>query len=366
MNFFMPVRLYTGDSCIAEHSDAFRPFGKRCAVITGRQAAEKSGALQDVRNALEQCSVTPYVWNGVSQNPSVASCRDAGRFARENGADFILGIGGGSALDAAKAAAVFASNPLLEEDGFYRKDWTCAPLPILLVGTTSGTGSEVTKVSVLTDSRGRKHSIHDDRLYAAVAFGDSRYTRELSRTITLTTGVDVLAHASESYFSRKADEISRSFAVRAIRLLSEPLTAAADGESLSPAQRKQLYEASILGGLAINTTGTCFPHNVGYYLTESRGIPHGFASAIFLPDLLRLVGENDRTYADAFFAEIGRTEEELIGITGKCLPAENIFMTEEEILAALPRWENNSSVSNSRANVDTAILREILEQKFII
>ena len=378
MDYFMPTRLYSGADCISQHADAFCALGSSCAIVTGKHAAKASGALDDVTRALEAAGVTSCLWDGVTENPPVAACAEAGRFAATNNAQFIVGIGGGSALDAAKAVAVFAANPGLDEADFYAKDWANAPLPIALVGTTAGTGSEVTKVSVLTDSAHRKHSIHDDALYAAVAFGDSRHTHTCSLSTTLSCGVDVLAHATESYFSRKADDISRAFSVRAIRLAAGPLKLAGVGglhtaktlvdKLLSPSHREALYNASILGGLAINTTGTCFPHNVGYYLTETHGVPHGFASAVFLPAMLERVREEDPAYAAEFYEQIGLDEDAYTSlITDFCLPIEldNISMTPDEIEAALPRWENNGSVKNTRADVTTADIREILTSLFV-
>ncbi len=365
MNHFMPVRMFTSDHCIEKNKSLFPHFGRRCAVITGKSSAEKSGALTDVRGVLDACGILFRVYDGISQNPTVESCRQAGCFAHEFGADFIIGIGGGSALDAAKAAAVFAANPELDEDAFYQKAWKTAPLPIVLVGTTAGTGSEVTKVSVLTDNRGRKHSIHDDRIFATAAFGDPRYTMSLPRSVTLSTGIDVLSHCAESYFSKKADEISRAFAVRGIRLLYEPLLAAASGTEPDPEQRAQLYDASILGGLAICGTGTCFPHNVGYYLTETCGIPHGYASALFLPDLLALVREKDADYYARFLCETVIPESDLLRLISTCLPDHGICMTEEQILTVLPRWENNNSVLNTCCPVSTDEIRKVLEDKFL-
>ena len=364
MNHYMPVRLFTGEHCIGKSSALFSGFGSRCAIITGKHSAVKSGALSDVTQALEHLGIEYRVFDGISQNPSVASCKEAGVFAKSFSADFIIGIGGGSALDAAKAAAVFAANDGLDEDGFYRKDWTSDPLPILLVGTTAGTGSEVTKVSVLTDSKGRKHSIHDDRLFAAAAFGDPRYTMALPGSVTLSTGIDVLSHCAESYFSRKADEVSRAFSIRGIRLLFSPLSAAAAGEELNISQRTELYEASILGGLAICDTGTCFPHNVGYYLTERFGVPHGFASAMFFPAMLELVCEREAAYAARFFRELDISREQLLQLVSACLPEQELSLTEAEILSALPRWENNNSVRNTCCAVGTKEIRQILEKQF--
>ena len=365
MNYFMPTRLFTGTDCITQHADELRSLGTSCLIVTGRHAAKASGALDDVEHALADRGISHVVWDGVTENPPVASCIEAGRLGAKHGAQFVLGIGGGSALDAAKAVAVFVANPSLDEAGFYAKAWANSPVPIALVGTTAGTGSEVTKVSVLTDMAHRKHSIHDDRLFAAVAFGDSRHTSTCSPAVTLSCGVDVLAHAAESYFSRKADEISRAYAVRAIRLAMGPLSRAADGAQLDDAQRRQLYEASILGGLAINTTGTCFPHNMGYYLTENYGVPHGFACAVFLPEMLRRVRAYDTSYSDAFCAEIGASDVDLAQLASGCLPNYDIRMSEDEVLAALPRWKDNGSVKNTRADVTVDDVRTILEGLFV-
>lgn len=364
MNYFMPTRLFTGSDCIAQHSEVLRSLGESCLIVTERAAAEASGALADTTAVLASCDIAYVVWDGVTANPPVSSCMVAGRIAAENDAEFILGIGGGSSLDAAKAVSVFAANPTLNETGFYALKWEREPLPIALVGTTAGTGSEVTKVSVLTDAASRKHSIHDDRLYATVAFGDSRHTHSCPAPVTLSCGVDILAHATESYFSRKADQISRAFAVRAIRLAAMPLLDAATGEELDEDKRRDLYEASILGGLAINTTGTCFPHNVGYYLTENYGVPHGFASAVFLPAMLECVRRDDPSVAWPFYEQIGMGEEALVALIDTCLPDFDIHMTAEEIDAALPRWENNGSVQNTLADISVDHLRQMLMTMF--
>ena len=365
MKHYMPVRMISQDGAVEKNAGLFAGFGTRCALVTGKTSAVKSGALADVSGALDRSGISFCVYDGIEQNPSVKSCIAAGQTASAFGAEFIVGIGGGSPLDAAKAVAVFAANPGLDEERFYQKAWPNAPLPILLVGTTAGTGSEVTKVSVLTDSRGRKHSIHDDRLFAAAAFGDPKYLTSLSRPFTLSTGIDALSHCAESYFNRNADELSRAFAIRGIRLLYAPLLKAAKGGALEQADRAALYDASVLGGLAICGTGTCFPHNVGYYLTENYGASHGFASARFLPALLALVERKDPDCAGQFFRELGLSGDQLLRLIDLCLPENEIAMTEREIEDALPRWENNNSVRNTCCDVCVAEIREILRELFL-
>lgn len=365
MDYFMPARLHTGNDCVASHADELAALGSSCLVVTGGAAATASGALEEVERVLTSHGITSVVWEGVTENPPISSCIEAGQLGAQNNVQFVLGVGGGSSLDAAKAIAVFAANPTLDEAGFYGMAWEHDPLPIVCVGTTAGTGSEVTKVAVLTDERHRKHSIHDDRIYATLSFGDPRYTYSCPPAVTLSCGVDVIAHATESYFSRKADEITRAFSVRAIRLALGPLAEASGGARLSPGQRAQLYDASILGGLAINTTGTCFPHNVGYYLTENYHLAHGFASAVFEPAMLRLARAYDPAYAEAFYSEIGTDEQAFIGAIEACLPNTGIRMTEAEVDEALPRWKGNGSVANTRADVGLPEIRAALVELFV-
>ncbi len=364
MNYYMPTRLYCGSDCVRQHAKELYALGDCCLVVTEGQAAKASGALDDVSEVLSQGGVRRFVWEGVTPNPPVANCMEAGRRFASEGVRYVVGIGGGSALDAAKAVAVFAANPTLDEAGFYAFAWDVDPLPIVLVGTTAGTGSEVTKVSVLTDSVARKHSIHDDRLYATLSFGDSTYTHSCPSAVTLSCGVDVIAHATESYFSHKADEVSRAFAIRATMLAIDPLTHAMQGAELNDEQRRQLYEASILGGLAINTTGTCFPHNVGYYLTENYGVPHGFACAIFLPQMISCVRSFDEEYANAFFRQVGIDEESFCDLVRGCVPKYDITMTDAQIQQGLPRWENNGSVQNTRASVSVEDIHKMLLHLF--
>ena len=365
MEFYMPTRLLIGAGCVQKSGSYFEKLGKRCLLVTGGSAAIRSGALADVMATLEERGIAYTVFNRITPNPALSDCQEGGCVATEFGADFIVGIGGGSPLDAAKAISVFTANPNLQEGEFYSAEWQKPPLPVVLIGTTAGTGSEVTSVSVLTDSTGKKHSIHDTRLYAALALGDARYTLSLPRSVTLSTGIDAVAHCVESAFSKKADKLSRLFSVQGVRLAFPVLTAAAENRELTLEQREELYEASIFGGLAINRTGTVFPHNVGYYLTERYRISHGFASASLMPGLLEHVGQCAPDLAQSFYNDAGITEAGLRKLLHQCLPPFNVAATDEEILTALPRWHNNGSVQNTIGTVDDELIFTVLRTLLI-
>lgn len=362
MNFYMPVQVFAGKNAVKDHMpDLLKSFRGPVLLVTGASSAKKSGALDDVLAVLSEQNIKAVIYDGIRENPLLSSCMEAGRMAHDAGCDLIIGIGGGSPMDAAKSIAVYAAYPDLTEEEFYAKKWT-APLPVFEVGTTSGTGSEVTTVSVVTDSTGRKHSMSDPRLYPMASFGDPRYTMTLPLTVTLSTGADVIAHCMESFFNKKANEFSRAAAARGIRLLIEPLKKAENGEPLTLEDRSALYEASILGGLAICVTGTAFPHNVGYFLTERHGVPHGIACAVFLPRLMEHIRRNFPETADALYDAAGISEEDLKTLILGTLPALAFRLTEEEIEAELPRWENNRTVMSTLGGYTLDEIRVMLKE----
>lgn len=285
--FFLPTRWFFGDEAFTANAEALQPLGRRCLIVTGRTSAARSGALADATAALDRLGISYACFDGIGENPLLSACHAAGAAARSHGADFIFGIGGGSVLDAAKAIAIYASNPALAPAEIYRRVYDAPPLPVALIGTTAGTGSEVTGVSVLTnDATGRKKSISGPDCYAAVAFCDPKYTASMPRSVTVSTALDAFAHAVEGYFTPACDGIHLLFAQHAIPLLYQGLCALAACDDVPAALRMPLYDGAIHAGLVINACGTAFPHPLGYVLTEHYGIPHGMACAAFFPAFL--------------------------------------------------------------------------------
>ena len=353
MNFYMPVRIITGPGCICREAHRFTAFGKRALLVTGSNAARSSGALADVTAALESQKIAWCLFDGIRPNPTISSCQEAARQAIDFDAQFILGIGGGSALDAAKAVAVLAANPGMDQGGLYALNWPNKPLPIVCVGTTAGTGSEVTAVSVLTRADGTKKSITHDTLYPALSITDPAYTAGMSDYFTRSTAVDALAHCVESWFSRKANVISRGYAVQGVRILLPVLNKIAQQgcEALTADDRSALYHGSVYGGLAISVTGTLFPHTIGYPLTELFGVPHGIACAVFMPDLLAHIRACAPQLVSRFYRECGCTEAELTHIVTTVTPACDAAMSHAQIEALAPRWVGNRSPQNTPGSI---------------
>ena len=347
MKHDLPTRFFSGRGILAARGQLLRQLGDSCLVVTGGSGAARSGALEELRRTLEDQGIRYEIWSGIQPNPPIEDCVAAGRRALGMGAAFVLGLGGGSPLDAAKAAALSAANPELNGDGLYAAERLNPALPIALVGTTAGTGSEVTGVAVITDNQGRKHSFHREDLYARLAFGDPRYTETMPLSLTAATGVDALAHCLESYFSRDADALSQVLALGGVELLLPSLKTVAAGVLPDSAGRDALYEGSILGGMAINRTGTLFPHNMGYYLTERWGIPHGFACAAFLPDLLTHAEQAAPVDLARLCRAAGMDPEALSDLIRRLTPPMALDMTRQELETVLPRWKDAKAIRNT-------------------
>jgi len=366
LNAFMPVKLVTGAGCVRASAKELAKLGKVCLIVTGKNSAKGSGALQDVTDTLDLNGQSWLVFEEIGPNPKLTDCMAAAEKAIAAGADFVLGIGGGSALDAAKCIAVLSANPGLTQTQLYAFDWANSPLKIVAVGTNAGTGSEVTKVSVITTPDGRKKSFHNEAIFPVLALGDPTYTMSLPPMVTRATMVDVLAHCAESFFSRAANHISRIFAVEGIRLLLPVFRMMAENgcDNLDYATREKLYCASIYGGLAINVTGTCFPHTMGYLLTEAFGIPHGTACAVFQKDFYEYNKTVVPELAAEYLERIGCSEEEYLRLIEKLTPPCEITMSEALIAESHSRWINNGSMAKCQGVFSAEMADAVLHRKF--
>lgn len=358
-DFYLPTRLVTGRGCVRQNAGLLRELGDRCLIVTSGSAAKKSGALDDVTAALDSAGVAHILYDRIEPNPTLAGSKEAGELAKEFGARFIIGIGGGSPLDAAKAAAVFAANDigLLE---VYDYAWPNPALPIVLVGTTAGTGSEVGPFAVMTTPEGKKKSFGCGQTFARLAFGDAGYTDTLPLPFTVSTALDALSHALEGYFSTAANEISDLFAIRAVQVLMpelEALRGVNGAADISRDARDRLYHASILAGFTLTRCGTCYCHALGYFLTEEHGTPHGFACAAFLSDFLRRAGRRMPGKAARLYREAACGETQLCGLIDGLVDYPHITLEPEKIAAivdALSKTKNFAKTAPDGYTIEEA------------
>lgn len=337
---YMPVKCFWGKNAVSENSASLADLGKSCLILTGKNSAKKSGALDDAIEALEKEGIAWGWFDGIGENPLISACHAAGEAARKAGADFILGIGGGSVLDAAKAVAIYASNPVLSPIDIYKREYDNTPLPVALIGTTAGTGSEVTAVAVLTnDETGVKKSISGPDCYAAISFCDPKYTESLPYSSTVSTALDAFAHAVEGYFTPKGKGVLRLFAEKCIPVLYRCLKELSNTNEVPHELRESLYYSSIYAGLVINNCGTAFPHPLGYVLTENYGIPHGMAcAAFFAPYIDRCAEFAPEKFAD--FVAMTEDIETVKSVIASLTDLKGIHITPEEAENHALRWQS--------------------------
>ncbi len=328
--------LYRGPHCLTEHASALA-LGAKCLIVTGRHSAVKSGALRDVTAALNALNIPFTVYNGITENPLLSHCREAGEMARDFGADFIIGIGGGSPLDAAKAVAVLAGEPDMSEEKLYDPTVEKPCLPIAAIPLTAGTGSEVNRYSVLTIGE-KKLSFSTPDTLPRVAFLDPRYLRTLNAEYTVSTALDAFCHCIESFLSPRSTPESEANALRGGAILWELLTTHdfrptdRDAAGLTEEERLASMEAAACGGLAIKVTGTGFPHPLGYGITLRYGIPHGRACGAFIGVyvICNLLTDEGEKRLNRFAEALGVTPD-MIGAVIPAIADVNLALSKEEI-----------------------------------
>ena len=247
-------------------------------------------------------------------------------------------------LDAAKAAAVYAANEQLAPVDIYNTGERNKALPIVLIGTTAGTGSEVGRVSVLSnDETGRKKSIAPDDCNPSLTFADSTYTHSMPYAVTVSTALDALSHAIEGWFSSKCTDIPTMFAQKAIPMIWGGLKQLEKTREVPDAQmRKQLYYGSLYAGITLAYCGTAFPHPLGYVLTENYGVPHGMACAAFMPQLIDRAEKYEHEKLTKLLALTGETKESFNKTIISLTDTGKIEMTNEQLEEYCSRWENNT------------------------
>ncbi len=332
--FYMPTKIYAGAHAVETNAAALL-LGKRAMVVTGKHSGKKSGALDDVLAVLEANGIPALVYDKIENNPTIESTVEGGRAAREFGADFLIGIGGGSPLDATKAIAVYAANEPQEGSDFgmhdiFKGNFKNKPLPMAAVPTTAGTGSETTHYSILTlHSIRNKQSFSSPEIFYKVAFLDGRYTVKLPLQIARNTAVDAMSHLLEGYTDTRASAASDYIAIEGLRIISRHLDGLQNG-SLTEADCTDLLWAASLGGIVIAQAGTTIVHSMGYPLTYYKDIPHGMANGLLLPEYLRRTATVLPDKVACALATLGfESPDDFAAFLREILPCDAVFTPEE-------------------------------------
>ena len=370
-NYFHPTEIRYGTGRLSEVGNAVAQYGKQCLLVTVPMEDVFVRLFDRVRGYLAEAGVEVEHFAGVIPNPTTDSVTAGANMAKEFGADVVLGVGGGSSMDTAKAIAVEATHPGTAWDYLWFSDTqpTEKTLPIVAVSTTSGTGSQVTKVAVVTNPEEKnKSAIYNDNVFPKVGIVDPEPMLTVPPHVTASTGFDAFTHAFESYLHVNASPYTDMLALEAIRLVAECLPAAVeDGSNLEA--RKAMAWADSLGGLSIANAGTTLPHGIGqtiggYY----PHVMHGEALAVTYPEFMRFT----YPYAIERFAALGRAlnpdlanepdevaaeksceeVDKLLKKVGMWLSLEGLGVSEEDVVAiadhsqVLPDYKYNPRVAS--------------------
>lgn len=342
MMLFMPTIVFSEDNCVRNHTSEFALMGSKAMIVTGKHSSRANGSLKDVEDTLKEQNIDYIIFDDIEENPSVETVMKARNIGIEEGVDFVIGIGGGSPLDAAKAIALMIANPDKNEDVLYEK-MTLGYIPVACVPTTCGTGSEVTPYSILTLHKKRTKKSISHKVYPTVAFIDGKYLSTASRATLVNTAVDALAHLIESYLNTNSNELNRVYSREGLamwgtikdRLLEDKIDAS---------DYSNLMHASMVAGMAIAHTGTSLPHGLSYTVTYELGVPHGKAVGMFLAGFVSVFkdkGEVDNVLNLLGFENIEAFQKYMDELLGRVeLPEGMMEKNADDILANEAKLKN--------------------------
>lgn len=291
VNFTIPATVRIGNGISENIGEIVKDLGAAKVLCIYDEGIERSGIASRLIDSLQQQGIKVFTYEKVTPNPSDSIVTDAAEYAREQEVDALVAIGGGSSIDCAKAVNILLTNPgpIHQYEG---RDLVKNPTkPLIAVPTTAGTGSEVTAVTVVTDSkRLKKMIIGGQHCGATIAMLDPLLTVGLPAAVTAGTGMDALTHAIEAYISNGASIITDIHALKAIELLVENIYESTVNGSNTEARSNMLI-GSLLAGIAFNTAGLGLVHAISHPISSHCGVPHGIANAVLLPYVLAFNSE---------------------------------------------------------------------------
>lgn len=351
--YYMPTEVFFGQGIVQAQKALFPRMGRRACVIT-YEIPGRHYALEDVMTALEECSINSHVETSIEENPSTETVDRTATSIRDFAPDFLIGIGGGSPIDAAKAIGVLLKNPVKQGKDLFA-DSSLQSLPIVAIPTTAGTGAEVTPFSVLTrNDMGTKQAIAP-RIFPRYALLDASYLMETPLRLSGSTSIDALCHCLESYISTAGSVLSRSLCeigfTHFAECLGEMRAALTDPKRANDKVpypygiREKHMMVSLIGGIANAQTGTSLPHGMSYALTHQKRIPHGLACGLLISEYLRVfrnpenVARVDRAVRLCGFQDL----DDLSDFIGGLLPLDEASIpTHEEIEAYVEEFSAQS------------------------
>lgn len=299
-HFVIPNHTVVGTNVLGEAAPLLKKMGNKAFIVTGRHVAV-SDMMKQLTALLDENGIDCVIFDGITGEPADTMIENGVEMLKSSGCDFIIGIGGGSPLDSAKAIAAMAVNEGSIAD-YNGKEITGEILPLAAIPTTAGTGSEATKFTVITDSeKGIKMLLKGDVLVPKLAIVDSSFTVGAPKSVTSATGLDALTHAVEAYTSRKAFSMTDTLAVSAVKRIMKYLPIAYKEPDNSLA-REQMSIAALEAGICINNSSVTIVHGMSRPIGALFHVPHGMSNAMLLKECLSFAVSG----AYEKFANLGR------------------------------------------------------------
>lgn len=299
-HFVIPNHTVVGTNVLGEAAPLLKKMGNKAFIVTGRHVAV-SDMMKQLTALLNENGIDCVIFDGITGEPTDTMIENGVEMLKSSGCGFIIGIGGGSPLDSAKAIAAMAVNEGSIAD-YNGKEITGEILPLAAIPTTAGTGSEATKFTVITDSeKGIKMLLKGDVLVPKLAIVDSSFTVGAPKSVTSATGLDALTHAVEAYTSRKAFSMTDTLAVSAVKRIMKYLPIAYKEPDNSLA-REQMSIAALEAGICINNSSVTIVHGMSRPIGALFHVPHGMSNAMLLKECLSFAVSG----AYEKFANLGR------------------------------------------------------------
>lgn len=299
---FYPNRFAVGPGSVQALASFVEKEDVRCGLIVTDSFLASSPVMRAVIGVLNGVNLPYHIFSEVMANPSAAIVDEAVKAYQQHDCDFIIAVGGGSAVDTAKAASLAAANggSITRYIGINRSLYP--GVPVVAVNTTAGTGAEVTRFFVLTDHEQHTKTITiDDHCLVRLAISDPELMLDLPPVMTAATGMDALTHAIEAYCAVTHQPFADGLAIQAVKLINHSL-ATAVREPKNIAARTDLCWAASLAGYAFSNSGLGMMHSIGFSIENFCGIPHGQAVGLVMPYVM----EFNRSEIGSRIAEIGR------------------------------------------------------------
>jgi len=278
-----PTKIIFGTNSVKQLGNVVTELGGRKVFLVVDPGLKKAGIVEQISAVLTENEIPYILYDKVTPEPGLKLADQGMKLAKKNRADCVIGVGGGSALDIAKAVSILLTNSGKAEDYLGLGKIKMPGVPKIMIPTTAGTGAEVTFTAVFINEKTRsKGGMNGDPLYPDAAILDPALTLSLPPAITASTGIDAFTHALEAFVSTQAHVISDMYAIEAMDLISRNLGPAyANGANLEA--RSAMLLGSLLGGKALATAGVGLVHAMAYPLGGMFNTAHGLANAVLLP-----------------------------------------------------------------------------------